>query len=218
MEKGESKLDTIVAILIAMATVIGAIIAWRASVIADASGDADVAGLRASVNAEETRALNYVNAYEHYGSFTTYSRYNELGNLISSDLEKDTSNLSEEEVYLLDRQRAESYDLAKANQDLFPNRFLNRDGTYAVEREMGEMWADAAKEKDLNPDPQFADADKLRVRTNQMLTTLVLVALSLVFYTLVESFEGKAKYVMVGLGSAFLIAGSIAAVIIQLMK
>ena len=54
-QEKESPLETIVAVLIALVTVIGAVVVWRASVIEDASGDADFAGLRASINAEELK-------------------------------------------------------------------------------------------------------------------------------------------------------------------
>jgi hypothetical protein len=141
------RLETVVAILIAIATVIGAVVAWRSSVADDGAGDADFAGLRASVRAEETRALNYVNAYENYASYTNYRRYNEMGNLIEAEL----ASASEEAKSELERQRADNHDLSISNQRLFPNKFLDRDGSYNVKRQMGEMWADAAKENDLNP-------------------------------------------------------------------
>src|SRR3990172_11114606 len=105
----ESRLETIAGILIAVVTVVGAVVAWRASVASDGAGDADFAGLRASVNAEEARAINFVNAYEHYGAYTSYLRYTKLGDAIADDLE-DSAGLTEEEAYFLDRQRAESYD------------------------------------------------------------------------------------------------------------
>src|SRR5689334_3777454 len=103
-EEKQGSFETIVAILIALVTVAGAIVAWRASVAADGAGDADFAGLQASLNAEETRALNYVDAYEHYGAYTAYRRYLNLGNAIATDIETNP-DLTEEEAYLLDRQR-----------------------------------------------------------------------------------------------------------------
>ena len=213
----ESRLETIAALLIALVTVIGAVVAWRASVAADGAGDADFAGLRASVNAEEARALNFVNAYEHYGAYTSYLRYTKLGDAIADDLE-DSAGLTEEEAYFLDRQRAESYDLADANQDLFPNRFLSRDGNYSVAREMGEAWADASKEKDLSPDAHYAEADGLRAKTNRLLGTLSLLAVSLVFFTLVEAAGGRLRLIMIGLGAFFAIAGTALALIIELTR
>src|SRR3972149_2430478 len=212
--QNDNRLETIAALLIALVTVIGAVVAWRASVASDGAGDADFAGLRASGNAEEARALNFVNAYEHYGAYTTYLRYTKLGDAIADDLEN-SAVLTEEEAYLLDRQRAESYDLADANQDLFPNRFLSRDGSYSVAREMGEAWADASKEKDLSPDAHYAEADGLRAETHRVLGTLSLLAVSLVFFTLVEAAAGRLSSVMIGLGVLFAVAGTALALIVE---
>jgi hypothetical protein len=205
------RLETAVAILIAVVTVIGALVAWRSSVADDGAGDADFAGLRASVHAEEARALNYVNAYENYGSYTSYQRYNELGNL----LEADQANAPEQEIDNLERQRADNHDLSISNQRLFPNKFLDRDGAYNVERQIGEMWADAAKENDLNPDPQFAEADQLRAKANWLLVAVAILALALVFYTLVESFGERMRYAMVALGSLCMVAGIAFALFIE---
>jgi hypothetical protein len=206
------RLETAGAILIAIATVLGAVVAWRSSVADDGAGDADFAGLRASVRAEETRALNYVNAYENYGAYANYRRYNEMGNLI----EADEASAPEQEKTDLERQRADNNDLAISNQRLFPNKFLDRDGSYNVKRQMGEMWADAAKENDLNPDPQFVEAEQLRAKANWLLVVVAILAIALVFYTLVESFGERMKYLMVTLGSLCMVAGIAFALYIEL--
>src|SRR5512133_1631293 len=138
-EVQDDRLQTWIAILIALATVIGGLVAWRASVADDAAGDADFAGLHATLNVNETRALNYVNAYENYGAFVTYWRNKELGNMIATDEE----NASAEEVDKLEEQRATALDMATANQQLFSSKYLNRKGTYNLDRQLGEMWADA---------------------------------------------------------------------------
>jgi len=216
-EENESRLETIVAILIAIVTVIGAIVTWRASVAADGAGDADFAGLQASLNAEQTRALNFVNAYEHYGAYVNYSRNLNLGNALANDLNTAPPG-DDAEAFWLDRQRAEAYDIAKANQDLFPNRFLNRDGTYSVARELGEGWADAKKDKDLNPDPHYTEADGLRDKTNMLLATLSLLAIGLVFFTLVESLGERLQIPILVLAILFSLAGTIAAIVIEFTR
>jgi hypothetical protein len=205
------RLETIVAILIALATVIGAVVAWRSSVADDGAGDADFAGLRASVRAEETRALNNVNAYENYGSYINYRRYNDLGDL----LEADAANADEQTAGELERQRADNHDLSLTSERLFPNKFLDRDGSYNLKRQLGEMWADAAKENDLNPDPQFVEAEQLRSKANWLLVAVTILAVALVFYTLVESFGKRMQYVMVVLGTLCMIAGTAFALMIE---
>ncbi|MEI8132508.1 MAG: hypothetical protein WCG34_08745 [Leptolinea sp.] len=212
-EKG-SRFETVIAILIAIVAVLGAVVAWRSSVMDDGAGDADYAGLRAAVNAEETRAINYVNAYESYGNYVSYWRNNRQAKLLS------------EEILAADKENSDSLigqmkisnDLADANRNMFETRFLNRDGSYNVQRQMGEMWADAAKEKDLEYESQFTDAEKLRLKTNQFLLAMMILGLSLVFYSLVESMSGRWKYFLVGLGSVFAIAGIVFAVMIELGK
>jgi len=208
----DDPLETFTAILIALVTVVGAIVAWRASVSADGAGDADFAGLKATLNVEETRALNAVNGYENYGAFLTYSRYSRLGDMLEADLPQAAD---EAEAARLESDRADAHDLATANESLFPTKFRNRDGTYDLQRQLGEMWADAARQKDLNPDPQFEEADKLRAKTNWFLADIALLALGLVFYTLVEAVPDKLKYVLVGLGTVVLIAGTAAAFYIE---
>ncbi len=205
------RLETVVAILIAVATVFGALVAWRSSIADDGAGDADFAGLRASVSAEETRALNYVDAYESYGAYANYKRYQEMGNLV----EADQADASEAEAALLERERADSQDLSISNQRLFPNKFLDRDGSYNVNRQLGELWADAAKENNLNPEPQFAEAEQLRGKSASLLIAATVLAIALVFYTLVEVFGPRGQYVMAGLGSLCLIAGTVFALLIE---
>jgi hypothetical protein len=208
------RLETIVAILIAIATVFGAVVAWRSSVADDGAGDADFAGLRASVRAEETRALNYVNAYESYGAYTNYRRYQDMGDLI----EADQPSAPEEVATVLERQRADYHDLSISSQRLFPNKFLDRDGSYNVKRQLGELWADAAKENDLNPDLQFAEADQLRAKANWLLAAVTILAIALVFYTLVETVGDRMKYLLVTLGSLSMIAGVVFALFVEFRK
>ena len=205
------RLETAVALLIALTTVIGALVAWRSSVADEGAGDADFAGLRASVRAEETRALNYVDAYESYGAYTNYKRYNDLGDM----LEASQSGTPGEDAAVLERQRADNHDLAISNQRLFPNKFLDRDGSYNVRRQLGEMWADAAKQNDLNPYPQFAEAEQLRTKANWLLAAVAVLAVALVFYTLVESLGDRMQYVMVALGSLSLVAGTLFALFVE---
>lgn len=216
-EEKQGSFETIVAILIALVTVVGAIVAWRASVAADGAGDADFAGLQASLNAEETRALNFVDAYEHYGAYVAYERYLQTGNALADEI-SNNPNLTEDEAYLLDRQRAEAYDLSDANQDLFPNRYLNRDGSYSVQREMGEAWADASKEKNLEFESYYAEADKLREKTNLLLATLGLLGVSLVFYTLIETVGDRWRGIMFALAGLTSVAGVVAAIIVEFTR
>jgi hypothetical protein len=209
--EGSDRFTTVVAVMIALVALIGALVAWRASVAEDASGDADYAGLRAAINAEETRALNATTAYAQYGAYVTYQRNSALGDLIAEDMAQATAD----EAVILNSQRADAHDTAIASERLFQQRFLNRDGTYSVERQLGEMWADDSKQRDLNPAPEFAEADRLSDKSSALLAVVGVLALALVFYTLIESANGRGRYVLFVIGTLLAIGGTVAAIVLE---
>jgi hypothetical protein len=206
------RLSTAVAILVATATVLGALVAWRASVAADAAGDADGAGLRAVLSAEQSRASGAVTAYEDYSAFSAYARHRALAEAIGDDLAQADAAEAEQ----LQRELNVAGDLATAAQTLFPSRFLNRDGSYAVERQIGELRADDARAADLNPEPHFAEADALRAKTSSLLAAATVIALALVFFTLVEPAGRRLRYPMLALGTLCVVAGSGFAAFVEL--
>jgi hypothetical protein len=203
-ESGD-RLRPMVAVLIALVALWGAVVAWRAAVAADEAGDADSAGLHATLNAEQTRTLNNTTVYEHYRAYTTYLRHTELGNLLATDMEQ----ASEEESFVLDQQRAEAFDSASAIEDFFLSQYLNRDGSYNTQRELGEAWAEAGKKKDLNPEPHFQEADRLRAKANYLVGVLIGLGLALVCYTMAEGLQPTLRMFRYGL----VLAGSLAMLI-----
>lgn len=203
-------LETTTAILIAVIVVIGALASWRASVIDDAAGDADYAGLRAAVFSVRAQAVNNLNAYESYGNYVSYERNNKLAQLIEEDLK----DAPEDQQALLTEQLKVANDLADADRSLFETKYLNRDGSYSIQRQLGVMQADAARENDLDYESQFSDADKGRARTRNMLFSVMILSIATVFFAMVESVEGRAKMIMVGLGSLVAVAGIVMAAMV----
>lgn len=209
------RLNTVVAILIAVVTVLGAIIAWRASVFDDGAGDADFAGLHAAANYQEAKALSRVNAYEHFAVFISYYRNRQ----VAEGLEKLAAGADGARAKELQKQAREAAELANASLTLLAQnnaaRYLNRDDTYALNREIGAMMAQAAKQKDLNFGAQFDEAEVLRTKTARMLMTIVVLGISLVFFTLVETFEGRLQYAMIALGVILALWGSVWWILIE---
>ena len=177
--------------------------AWRASVASDNGGDAALAGLIATLNAQETEALNNTLLYEDYRAYTAYTRYNALGDEIEVDLE-DVSDETEAEI--LDRQMRESWDAAESFY--FPREYLQRDGSYDTQRQLGEAMAEAAREQDLNPEPHFAESDQMQTKSNWLVGVITVLALALLSFTIVESVSQTAiKYALVALGVVTMLAG-----------
>lgn len=207
-EESGTWFSTIIALLIAAVSVAGAIVAWRASVSADGAGDADTAGLRATINLSETRALAAVNVYDDYASFVEYYVNRGISQRLEQALFDLPTDSPAETLETLQTDLADNMDLTSASQLAFPNQFLNRDGTYAFERQRGEILANAARQRDLNPQPSYDEADTLRQQTNNLLIALTVLAIGLVFYTFIEAFENRLlRYTLTLGGTVLFIVG-----------
>src|SRR5690349_20555347 len=97
-EKEDNRLSIVVALLIAAVSVAGAVVTWRASVSADAAGDADVAGIRATINLTESNALAAVKGYSDYAAFTEYYKNREVGNEIEKEMSELPADAPEEQI------------------------------------------------------------------------------------------------------------------------
>lgn len=213
-EKNDEHIQTIVAILIAVVVVIAAFVAWRASIADDAAGDADFDGLNALVNAENTRSIHFVEAYEDYAMYTNYWRNARLAELIDADLEKE----AEDQQAALQLQATTATDLADANTGFFETRYLNRNGTYNVQRQLGALWADAVREKDLEYETKFVEADRLRDKTHRLLVALMVLSIAPVFYSLVEAVNGRLRLVLIAAGSLFAVVGLVMTLLIEFAR
>lgn len=214
-EQEDNRLSTVVALLIAAVSVVGAIVAWRASVAGDGAGDADVAGIRATINLTETTALAAVESYGDYASYAEYLVQRELGRALERQIVELPADADETEFNDLKARLAETSDRTTAAAFAFPNQFLNRDGSYGLHRQQSEFYADVGREKDLKPDASFAEGDALRGKTDRLLIALSVLAMALVFYTLIEAVSQRTRYILLVLGSAFFLAGAVGALLIE---
>ena len=204
---------TFTASMIAVVTVISALVAWRAALASQDSGEADFRGLVATVNAEEAWVLSEIKVAEHYQAFLSYTRYNELGNKIYDALQAEPVDASE-----LEQQKSDSWGIAFGLQSLFfPSRYLLPDGTYDSQREMDELLADEQRARDTRAETHFEEGDNLRRKANLLVDMLILLGVSFWFFTLAQIIEHKAKILFAFAGGFLLAVGSFAALIIELV-
>ncbi|MEW6280581.1 MAG: hypothetical protein AB1758_18295 [Candidatus Eremiobacterota bacterium] len=213
-EETKDPLDNWNAILIAVVTVIAALVAWRASVASDGAGDADYDGLKAVVNRQEVSTLASVDAFQHAQAYGNYRRYAETSASLDQELEEATGQEAEE----LQLKQAEADILVDAKLSMFPNKYMDREGRYRVDSDVGEQVSDEARTRDMEADSHFAEADVLRVKTERLLMGVVFLSFSLVALTLVEVYEGGAKKAMFGLGLVLALGGAAYAVMVEVAR
>lgn len=203
--EGGDRFQSLMAIMIAIVTLVGAVLAWQAAVASADAGDSDFAGMSAALNAEETLTLMNNGFHRHYRAYTSYAA--------NSGLRDDTSSLPQTALL---RQNAAR--VAAADRLFFPNRYVDQNGRYASQRELGETWAQASQVRDLEPAPHFAAADQARLKTNWLVGIFIGLALSLLLYTLAEGLHPERRLLRwltaVG-GTFFLLFTIVAAIIIE---
>jgi hypothetical protein len=205
----ERRFEILSAVLIALSSLIGAFVAWRAFAAGNAAGDADFAGLSAMLAAEETRANNAVNAYESYGAYVDYKRYRALAASLQEALDAlpESATL---EAAKLEAQRDLAQTAGAIAQQRFSRRYVKRDGTYDLDGQLATLYADRARQRDLNAAPSFTQADRLREKVSWLQGTSIPLALSLVFFTLAEAFKARWRRLALIVGVLLLAGGTLA--------
>ncbi len=197
----------VIAVMIALVSLTSAVVAWQASLAEP--DDADRAGLEATLNAETTHFVNTAVLYRRYRAYTDYTLNDEYQRQLEAGQAGDAVEAN------LQENRDEAADLAAASRLFFPSRYLNRDGSYNTRRDLGEAWAQASQQNDLEPRPHFDEADNERLKVVLSITVLIGLAISLLFYTLAEALhpaQTLLRYGSAGGGTLFLLIGIAAAI------
>lgn len=203
------RFKSLVAVLIAFVTILGATVACLATVALSRAGDKDFAGMSAAINAQKAQIINHVNAYEHYRAYTAYARYMELGAIMQGE----ASQANAEKAAQLSDQQQEAWGLASSlSQSFFSPRYMNKDG-YNIQRELGELWADASERDDLEFKSHFEQADSFRTRSSFLFADMIVFAVSFWFFTLAQVIENRWKYLFIGVG-VFIALGGILGILI----
>lgn len=196
------RFKSFIAVLIAIVTVLGASSAGLAAKASSDAGDGDFEGMTAAISAQKADIINEINAYQHYHAYTIYMRYLELGNLLY-DPKADNKTQS-----LLFKQQQEAWGVADGiKSTFFEARYLNPDGSYDILRELQEARAEDEQSTDLNYEPHFERADRLRARASFLTGNMIVFAVSFWFLTLAQVIENRIKYMTAFFGILLGMAG-----------
>jgi len=207
-----NSIKTIVAFTISILTVFSALLGWQmGNVSGEASGEYSAAQ-RAELNAQKVASINTLNASENQRSFLTYKRYYDQYQLVSDQLRAAENAEIRDEAQLEDlrQKQLELRALYSSNLKLFPNKFITRAGTYDKEAQLGQMWASASRELDLDPRPHLQAGQNLDKQVRNMQVALVLLAISLFFFAIVStvaSLKNGMLIAFVALGCVFSASG-----------
>jgi hypothetical protein len=205
VEQESDRFDVIVTILIALVTVFGATIAWRASLAEGTAGDAEQQGLLQTLALEEGLSAHETGLYTHLHYFVRFKEHTELARRLRDD---EAAARARGETALADdlaREAELHADLAVNLEDFFDVSYVRLDGTYDEARYLADLKRSDGRINGLAPEEAFAEADTYHQKAKQLIGLISLLTGALFFYTLSQITEHRIKYALMVLGSlAFL--------------
>lgn len=192
-------------VMTALIAILSAIAVCNATFTASDAGDAEFAGMTASISAQEAKLTNQLAAYEHSRVFADYRQYYDLYILFSDEASKADASSAE----ALRRQMREVGGvIAILWHNFLPPKYIKPDYSgYDVERELDAQMAEAALSQDLNPAPHFEEADSLRKRTWFLTANTIVFGLAFWFFTMGRIIENRLKYLMAFAGIILMLIG-----------
>ena len=172
-----------VTITIAVLSLVATVMAWQISLVS--ADDGDRAGLNAALNVVTTQFVNDAVLYERQRAYGRYILNDKLQDKLQEEIEQDITDPEQRGQFQERMERAGN--MVATNQQFFPSKYLNRDGSYNAERDLGEAWAQAEQFVDLKPKESFEFADEERARELVLITAFIVLSVALLFFTLSEA-------------------------------
>ena len=231
-EKPSIQIKTILATLIALSTILGAIFAWRASSASGGASGADEDALLAISNRLEIENVTRTSVYQHLQGYVRYLANRGVSESFDEEASRKFQEVianngefadpeAEAQIQLLQEQLAqrgqEALDRAAMAQYFLNPDYLRQDGTYDTAREIGEAVAEASRYRDVDPVPHFARADRLRNKTGNLLAVLLVLASAVWCFVLAQVLSKPGQYIAMGVGILILVAGASAGAWIEFL-
>jgi hypothetical protein len=209
--KHSDRLAMLTAIMMTLVSLVAAFVAYQASGRSTYALVADRKGAGAARNIQTTLTLNSSLLTRHYRAYTDYA----VQKMLQSLLAQDPQIAASED---LRRSLTEATNLATADEVFFPSRYLNRDGSYAAQRELAEAWAQADQTLDLDPAPHFAEASQQLAERKRLLSVFLTLPAALLCFNLSQNLHPERRKLRIGLavmGATLSVVALVAALLIE---
>lgn len=190
-EKTYTQLRTLVSFTIAVLTLFSGLLGWQMGNVSGAATGEYSRAQRAELNRQKVASTNTLKTFEDHRAFLVYKNYFEQYKLVSVQLEKSLT-ADPRDVKLitqLSTKKAELESLYLSSLRLFPNQFINRDGTYNIQEELGQLNAAESRKLDMNPDTFRERGEQLDAQVGKMQIALIVLAVALFFFAIVSTVD-----------------------------
>jgi hypothetical protein len=209
-----SRFEVFIAIGIAMATVAGAILAARATLLNDDANTSDQTGLASAIDLALARSTNESQRAQNLIAFLDFSQHRRAAELMVDQMDKiDPASLRWTQ---LDDQSSAEWNKAISSRYFFDASYYDKfNGTWDQQAFMDGQLVEAASLHDLNPDPHFNSADGGRAKAAKFIGVIAVLSFTLFCFAIANVIRSRAKYLVAALGSLFLLGSIAVAIAIQ---
>lgn len=207
--KKDDRFKTFVAVLIAIVSLAGALLAWRIAVIDSTASDDDVQGIVSLVSWHQARVGTEADMYRNLRTYLKVRIHDALSKSLAQerDLYPDGDPIR---TRLWDEGWTETF-VAEEYLDQVTIRpeYIRADGNYDGQAAQDIDMAALSLTTDFDSQSRyFAEAEHLRLKGQRLTALALFLSTSLLFYTLAEVVTHPIKYLFVILGSGvFLLFG-----------
>jgi hypothetical protein len=190
-DEAPDRFKLVVSVMVAVAAITIALIAWGSGVISNKVGDESSAAIGSAVKAQQADFDSRLQSLRDHAGFLTYRNRNLSADLLYDYLQTPAGRNDPVRSALL-RRTAESYDVGLGLESFFSSRFtrtdVQPDGTskqrYDVQRQYESGKAEAARERDVNSEAHLKDLDKLLNKQSSMVGAILVIGLAIWLMTL----------------------------------
>jgi hypothetical protein len=209
-----SRFEAFLAIGIALATVIGALLAARASTYNDIANDADQEGLSSAIDLALAQSSIEAQRDQNLTAFLEFAQHRRQAELIVQQMKQlDPASV---EWAQLDQQSSAEWNKAVNSRYFFNSDFYDKfTNTFDQQAFVDSRLTEQASFQDLTPEPHFTEAEEMRGRAAQMLGLIAALAVSLFFFAAANVAQSRSRYLLAGLGVVVLSSSVAAALLIE---
>jgi hypothetical protein len=204
-EEPYDRFKTLVAVFIAIVSIVGAVLAWRISVASSSAADADVSGVVSTIEQNQALVASEADMYRNQETYLQVRIHDRLSEDLLVEYERYPSS-SPTRDHLWAEAWTEIF-VAEAYLDQVNIRpeYIRTDGSYDGRAAQDVDLAHRALNSDFAADRRFDQADLLRGKAQWLMGLAPVLSVALLFYTLAEVITTRLRYVCFALGSLILL-------------
>ncbi len=203
----------LIASLIALTSMLGAVAAWRAAVAGSEAADAEQKGFADAVVREQRLATIGAQADAILVDYIRGRSQREQARSLQESAE-DATGLDRELLEL----HAEGYvDLADLTQDFIDKDAVRPDGSLDLERKFQVEWELAKSEDDLDSSADFARADERQEASERLVGLTALLIAAAFFFTLAQISKTRVHILYLGGGLVVLVVAAALLFVVEVL-